>query len=192
MLQRLRNGIRLLVLASVLAGASQAAEVAGVTLEKNLNVADTPLVLNGAGVRSKYFMKVYVAGLYLSAASRDARAIMNADEVQAMTVHITSSAVTRSRFRDTVQEGLKQSAGDDYPRYEHLLDALWENEDLKVNKGDVFQYRYIPGEGTRFLHNGSVLDVVPGLEFKRVLFGIYLGEDPVQASLKRELLGESD
>lgn len=174
----------------LLAGTSQATEIAGVTLVRQLEAAETALLLNGAGVRNKYFLRVYVAGLYLPVASHDAQAIMNADEPQAMAVHITSSAITRARFRDTIQEGLQQSAGDDYPRYAHLLDELWENDSLEVNKGDVFHYYYIPGEGTRFLHNGALLEVIPGVDFKRVLFGIYLGENPVQASLKKALLGE--
>ncbi len=45
----------------------EAREVAGVKLDETARLAgiDTPLVLNGAGVRSKFFVKVYVAGLYL-------------------------------------------------------------------------------------------------------------------------------
>jgi hypothetical protein len=171
-------------------GSAQATEVNGVTLPETLQVDNTSLALNGAGVRNKYFMKVYVAGLYVPEPSSDAAAIMNADEVQAMRVEITSSMITRSRFQETVQEGLKQSAGDEYPKYEHMLDELWADENLDVDKGDVFEYRYVPGEGTQFLRNGTTLKVVRGLDFKRVLFGIYLGDNPVQASLKAELLGQ--
>lgn len=171
-------------------GTVQAAEVNGVELPDTLQVDNTGLVLNGAGVRNKYFMQVYVAGLYVPEPSSDAASIMNADEVQVMRVEITSSMITRSRFQETVQDGLKQSAGDEYPRYEHMLDALWADENLDVDKGDVFEYRYVPGEGTRFLRNGNTLKVVKGLDFKRVLFGIYLGEYPVQDSLKAELLGQ--
>lgn len=166
------------------------AEAGGVQLDETLEVEGTPLTLNGVGVRNKYFMTVYAAGLYLPEQSSDAAAIMNADEIQAMTLHITSSMITRARFQETVQEGLKQSAGDDYPRYEHVLDDLWEDQSLEVNKGDVFQYYYVPGEGTRFMRNGQTLKVVEGLDFKRVLFGIYLGENPVQDSLKQGLLGQ--
>lgn len=170
-------------------GTAQAATVNGVELPETMQVDNTGLTLNGAGVRNKYFMKVYVAGLYVTEPSSDATAIMNADEVQAMRVEITSSMITRARFQETVQGGLKQSAGDEYPKYEHMLDELWADKNLEVDKGDVFEYRYVPGEGTHFLRNGATLKVVKGLDFKRVLFGIYLGEDPVQDSLKAELLG---
>lgn len=172
-------------------GTAQATEVNGVTLPETLEVDNTNLTLNGAGVRNKYFMKVYVAGLYVPQQSADAATIMNADEVQAMRVEITSSMITRNRFQETVQDGLKQSAGDEYPKYEHMLDELWADKNLDVDKGDVFEYRYVPGEGTRFLRNGTSLKVVEGLDFKRVLFGIYLGENPVQDSLKAELLGRA-
>ena len=170
--------------------AAHAAEVSGVTMPDTLQVDDTELLLNGAGERNKYFMKIYVAGLYLPEKSSEATAIMNADEVQAMRVEITSSMITRSRFQETVQDGLKQSAGDEYPKYEHMLDDLWADKNLDVEKGDVFEYRYVPGEGTRFSRNGETLKVVKGLDFKQVLFGIYLGENPVQGDLKTDLLGQ--
>src|SRR5690606_17007505 len=141
-------------------GTAQAAEVNGVELPETLQVDSTGLVLNGAGVRNKYFMKVYVAGLYVPEPSSDATTIMGADEVQVMRVEITSSMITRARFQDTVQDGLKQSAGDEYPKYEHMLDDLWADKNLDVEKGDVFEYRYVPGEGTRFSRNGETLKVV--------------------------------
>ena len=42
-----------------------AASLAGVTLPDTAQVAGTTLVLNGLGLRKKFVVKVYVAGLYL-------------------------------------------------------------------------------------------------------------------------------
>lgn len=44
---------------------AQTTEVAGVKYENNQQLANTPLVLNGAGIRYKAIFKVYTAGLYL-------------------------------------------------------------------------------------------------------------------------------
>ena len=91
---------------------------------------------------------------------------------------------------DSIEEGFRKSAGDDYPEYASFLDELREDmADIDVQDGDVFHFIYRPEEGTRFLRNDEPLRVIEGLAFKQVLFGIYLGDDPVQDSLKRDMLG---
>ena len=56
-----------------------AATLAGVTLPDTVQVGSTMLVLNGMGIRTKYMVKVYVAGLYLEQKSSDPGAIIKAD-----------------------------------------------------------------------------------------------------------------
>ena len=53
-----------------------AREVAGVKLDEQVQLGGTPLVLNGAGVRSKFFVKVYVGALYLSKPSKSVAEIL--------------------------------------------------------------------------------------------------------------------
>jgi len=44
-----------------------AVEVAGAKIEDTVSVSNQNLVLNGAGIRKKLFIKVYVGALYLPA-----------------------------------------------------------------------------------------------------------------------------
>lgn len=72
--------IAALVLAALLPLCGLAAEVAGVKLADKVRIdaAGPDLVLNGAGVRTRFVVKVYVAGLYLAerkAAAADAIAL---------------------------------------------------------------------------------------------------------------------
>jgi hypothetical protein len=57
----------------------RAASLAGVTLPDTEQVGGAKLVLNGLGLRTKFFIKVYVAGLYVEQKSSDPRAIIAAD-----------------------------------------------------------------------------------------------------------------
>ena len=57
---------RALLLLAFVAGPALAAEVAGVRVDDRARVEASELVLNGAGLRTKYFVNVYVAGLYLA------------------------------------------------------------------------------------------------------------------------------
>lgn len=64
------------------------------------------------------------------------------------------------------------------------INALWP----AVVKGDTLVLTATPGSGTSVVHNGRELGVVPGDTFARVLFSIWLGEDPVDDDLKQQLL----
>ena len=53
-----------------------AAEVGGVKLDDKVSLGGQDLVLNGAGIRTQVFLKIYVAGLYVPAKSGDVAAIL--------------------------------------------------------------------------------------------------------------------
>ncbi|HMA67244.1 MAG TPA: chalcone isomerase family protein, partial [Desulfosalsimonadaceae bacterium] len=57
-----------------------------------------------------------------------------------------------------------------------------------VQTGDRFEIRYLPGQGTRVRKNGEQKAEIGGLAFKRAVFGIWIGQDPVQQSLKEQML----
>jgi len=48
---------------------------------------------------------------------------------------------------------------------------------------------YEPGVGTHLMNGDESVSVIPGLEFKQALFGIWLSDKPAQASLKKKMLG---
>ncbi|HEX4937111.1 MAG TPA: chalcone isomerase family protein [Candidatus Kapabacteria bacterium] len=179
-----------LILFTPLAAPAKARQIGGIDLADSIQVGKQQLVLNGAGVRNKFFMDVYVAGLYLSHASHDAATIVAADEVQSVRLVITSSQITRQRLLEAIDEGIHKSAGKDYPRYQPRMQELWDAITFEVKPGDIFAFTYIPGEGTHVSMNGKELRVLPEFDFKKVLFGIWLGPDPIQASLKRDMLDE--
>jgi hypothetical protein len=60
-----RLAVAVLTLVMLVAANADAAgkTVAGVAFEEQLRLDDTLLLLNGAGVRSKFFIKAYVIGL---------------------------------------------------------------------------------------------------------------------------------
>ncbi len=60
-----------------------------------------------------------------------------------------------------------------------------------VEDNDVFDLQYVPSQGVSVIRNGEVKVVVPGLAFKKALFGIWLSDDPVQDDLKEGMLGEA-
>ena len=43
---------------------------------------------------------------------------------------------------------------------------------------DFFEFIYMPDEGTNVLKNSTYIDTIPGIEFKKAFFGIWLSKQP--------------
>jgi hypothetical protein len=156
-----------------------------------LRVAGQEFVRNGRGERTRLFITLYEAGLYLRQKCTDAPDILQADKPMAMRLVIRSSLITSEKMEKATLEGLEKSTGGNTaPLEEEILKFIAAfREDIRA--GDVFEMIYRPGTGVRVVKNGREMVTVAGLAFKKALYGIWLGQDPVQASLKKDLLGES-
>ena len=161
-----------------------------VTLPNTFKAGDATLVLNGGGIREKFFMDIYVAGLYLTSKKKDADAIIKANEAMAVKLHIVSGMATSDRMSEAVEEGFQKSTnkntGPIRDKINKFLNVLKKEE---IVKGNIFDFTYTPAEGTKIYKNGKLQETIPGLDFKIALFGIWLGKDPVSTSLKDGMLG---
>ena len=73
-----------------------ALDVAGVTVPDTV-VTDTSeheLVLNGAGIRKKFFIKIYIGALYLPSKSNAVESILNMEGAKRVTMHFLHSKVS--------------------------------------------------------------------------------------------------
>ena len=173
-------------LALLLAPAASAATFNGVTLPDSVTVGGQSLVLNGMGLREKYFLDIYVGGLYLPAKSSDAAAIIALDAPKRVTMHFIYSDVPKDKITETLYEGLAK-----YPQYGSLkpqMDtvASWMED---AHAGDEMVYEYVPGQGTTVFVKGKKKGIIPGREFMTLVFNIYLGPNPANEALKAGLLG---
>ena len=166
------------------------ASIGGHEIPDQLTAADKQLLLNGAGLRDKWMIDLYVGGLYLTEKSSDANTIISADEPMALRLLIVSSRITSENMTEATLEGFGHSLGDKQaamqPRIDQFLAAFKE----QIQEGDVFEMLYLPGDGVAVSKNGKNLDTIEGLDFKSALFGIWLGEEPAQKSLKMGMLGK--
>lgn len=163
----------------------------GVTLSPKIAPAKTELILNGAGVRTKYFIKVYVGGLYLKQKNKNPKQIIEADEPMAARLHIISNLMTSENMSTAIREGFEKSTKGNTTPFKKEIDlicSVFKSEPVKV--GDLFEIYYTPGVGVRcFKNNVDQKVAIPGMDFKKALFGIWLSEDPVDQTLKEGMLG---
>lgn len=167
------------------------AQAAEQSLPETLQIGSDSLVLNGAGIRKKWFVSVYHAGLYLKGKNNDAHAILAAEEPMALRLVISSSLVTPEKMSKATREGFQKSTGGNTAPIAAEIEQMINVFKMGIADGDVFDLIYQPGTGTRFLKNNEEKGAAPGAAFKKALFGIWISSDPVQKSLKKALLGQS-
>ena len=168
----------------------QAAKVGGITLDDSITIGSTDTQYNGAGLRKKLFIKLYVGSLYLTTPSSDANAIINADEAMAIRLNILSDLLTRDKLLSALKEGFDKATDGNTAPIQPQIDQMIELMKDKVSPGDTLTLAYEPGVGTHVMRDGNVLSVIEGLPFKSALFGIWLSDKPAQKSLKSAMLGD--
>lgn len=165
---------------------ASAGQLAGVTLPDQATVGGQSLVLNGMGLREKFFIDVYVGGLYLPERTTDGATAISRDVPKRLVMHFLYSKVTRDQLCDTFAEGVANlpNPGAVQDRFDRLCGLL---ED--VTSGDRIAFDYVPGSGTTVTVKGSPRGTIEGADFMKALFTIYVGPKPPTAKFKSGLLG---
>lgn len=167
-----------------------ALEVADVKLNPSIQLAEEKLTLNGAGIRTKFFFKIYVGALYLPNKTNDARAIISSSTNKSIIMHFLYSEVSKEKLVDAWNEGFKANLT------KSELTALTEKINsfnklfVTVKKNDRIEINFRQNDGTEIRLNGKTLGKIAGLEFHQALLKIWLGKNPVTTDLKNALLGK--
>ena len=165
-------------------------DVGGVKVPYIFKTDETTLVINGAGIREKYFMDLYVGALYLKAKSSDAAKIMNNDEAMCIKLQIVSGMITSEKMTKAVDEGFTKSTNKNITPIAAKIKQFKDVFSAKINKGDIFDIVYETAKGVLVYKNGKLSATISGLEFKKALFGIWLCNDPADSELKEKMLGK--
>lgn len=183
----------LALICSVWIGHAVAVEIAGVKLESTAKVGNAELNLNGAGLRTKVFFKVYVIGLYLPAkATTGAEVVSQKGSKRAHLALVRD--VGPEDFSDALIDGLKNNSSEAEfaalkPRVDQFRQAIVAAGEVK--SGSVVHLDYLPDAGTRLAIGGKQLGKdIPGEDFYNALLRIWIGDKPIQDNLKEALLGK--
>ncbi|MDR9456132.1 MAG: chalcone isomerase family protein [Salegentibacter sp.] len=186
----MKNVILLLFAVFSISIAGAQTEIGGISLPNTLEYGSEELMLNGAGVREKFWMDMYVGGLYLNAKSSNAAEIMKADKPMAIKLHMVSKMITSKRMIDAVNEGFENATNGNTAPISSEIAKFKSFFDEQINQEDVFDIVYIPEDGVTVYKNGNESGNIKGLDFKRALFGIWLSDKPADKDLKKGMLGK--
>lgn len=133
-----------------IAFAGQPLKIESITYEPQANVNGEQLLLNGAGLRTKIFFKVYTAGLYLKAPARRNTEVMAQNSAARVRLGLLRD-VSCASFIDSLNDGIKANL---QPAKEKAISAGLEalrslmRSIGDVKTGDIIDFDYSPDKGT--------------------------------------------
>jgi len=180
--------ISLLLTGALLSGAVSAKEVSGVDVAEHILIESTQLQLNGAGVRSKFFIDLYVGSLYLPSTTDNITTILDAPTA-AVRLNITSGMITSDKMRDAINDGFDDATDGNTAEIQTEIDAFMALFSDEIKEGDQFTLATDKALGVTAYKNGEAQATIEGETFRLALLKIWLGDSPAQGSLKKAMLG---
>mgnify|MGYP002700863486 CR=1 FL=1 len=74
-------------------------------------------------------------------------------------------------------------------RLEKRLQLLVTMFDSSLKKGEESYLEWVPSQGSRIVLNGVVKGIIPGKDFYDAILRIWIGDNPVGSTFKRQVLG---
>jgi hypothetical protein len=171
---------------------AQAAEVGGVKLDDTVKVANQELKLNGAGVRTWAVFKVYAAGLYLPEKKKtvpDVMAVTGPRRIKLVLLRDVNSEELGQAFMDGLNANSDKSEKAKFVNQTVKMGEIFASIS-KLGKGETITIDWIPNSGMQVLVNDKrVGEALPDIAFNNAFLRIWLGEKPVDNTLKQALLG---
>ena len=164
-----------------------AAQVDQVRFDDLIRASDVSLKLRGAALfYYKLFIKVAAAGLYLDDRARTGDVL--ADVAKRLEMQYFWSVSAQDLVKGTEVLLARNLPAEKLAAVRKQLDAMNAlYRDVKA--GDRCSLTYVPGAGTTLALNGKNLGTVTGRDFAAAYFTIWFGDKPMDAGLKKKLLG---
>lgn len=165
-------------------------KISGIELAPKINLNGIDLFLNGAAVRTKFFIQTYIISLYAAKPIYNEKDGIKGNIERSLRMQIITPLATSKTVSDNILQGMKTGLGDLYEKQKDLVEELRkviENSgvqykdtiDIYTTKDKVFQL-YKNGKEIYTYKNGEL--------FSETIFGIYLGNPPKDKQIKEALL----
>jgi Chalcone isomerase-like len=135
--------------------------------------------------------KVYVAALYLAQKTSDATAVLSDTGSKRVSMHFLRE-LSAEKLLHAMDEGFEaNNSAAEMTTVEPQMKAFraMMTSAKAVKEGDVILLDYA-GQNTTVNLNGKALGSVEGAAFNQALLRVWLGKEPVDASLKKAMLGQ--
>jgi len=167
-----------------------AVEVEDVQIADSAMVGGESLVLNGAGVRTKFFFDIYIGALYLPKRTENASSIIESKGNKRVLMHFFYDEVDKDKLIAGWEEGFKKNSGKTSMQALKTRLATFNGFFSDMKNGDEIVYDFLANGATHVRVNGKDVGRITGTDFQQALLAVWLGEDPADDDLKEGMLGE--
>ena len=180
-----------LLFSTTLSFNSSAIEVEGINIEESItNNAGDILVLNGSGLREKFWVDVYVGSLYLQKPLKDVADILSSNQAFRIQLNFLYKEVSKEKLLNSWKEGFeKNQTAEALEALASRIETFYSYFTKSALRDDVYVFSYQPEVGTRTSLNAVDMGLIQGEDFKNALLEIWLGNYPADKDLKKDMLG---
>lgn len=178
-----------LALPLLASGQAVAAEVAGVKVDEKVQLNGSELLLNGAGLRTRFMFKVYVAALYLQRKTTSSAEVLDAPTRRVSMLMLrevdadSMFGALRDGLRDNLDEARLAALQPQISQFEMVMRRVGT-----ARNGDRITLDFF-ADNVAVSFNGDARGSVGGGGFANALLRVWLGDKPVNGGLKKALLG---
>ncbi|NOR51111.1 MAG: hypothetical protein GQ470_00685 [Gammaproteobacteria bacterium] len=171
------------------ASISNGREVAGVDIAESIHLADTKLVLNGSGIRTKFFFKIYVCSLYSKNKSSSLSGIIDQGGPYRISMYILYDEISGKKLNAAWADGFESNLSvAERQSLQPAIDTFYSLFET-VHKGDVIDIDVNKVDVTTVYLNGDKRGDIENSLFPEALLQIWLGDEPADDDLKEAMLG---
>jgi len=153
----------------------------------------TKLVLNGAGIRTKFIFDIYIGSLYLEKklTNSNEEAIYNTPGEKRISMHFLYDEISKEKLVSGWSDGFKNNLSDkELSKFKNNINQF-NSLFVAVKKDDIINLNFIPTTGTSVVINGKSKGTIEGDDFFTALLKLWLGDEPADSNLKQAMLGAS-
>jgi len=181
---------KLAVALSLLLLSSQAfaLDVGGVNVSPTVVLHQKTLSLNGAGIRKKLFIKVYVGSLYTERKVTTTAQLLADPGEKLVRMNFVHSKVEKGKIIEAFAEGLANNSPGVAQSAEGKAFLSWFTSDFVA--GDTVDISLSPDGTVAASHNGKALGTSRSPALVQGVLLIWFGEKPADGGLKKGMLGQ--
>lgn len=167
--------------------------VGGVAFESEIVVRGTKLQLNGAAVRSRAFFKIWAGGLYLPRKANTLNEVLTQPGIKRWHVVLLRDVEGNEMGKQFTTVIGKTASKNEFLALIPTIARMGEifSQKKRLSAGESFTLEWLPNEEINLYFNNKLATAEPFTDkvLFTVLMRMYLGDSPLDASLKAKLLG---
>ncbi len=159
--------------------------VEGDCFESAVRIGDNQVPLRGQAIFRVLNNNIYTSAFYVPFEAKTTMDVLG-EVPKRLVIHCLRD-FKKEDILKALEKTLRSNPTLDVENLAPGIDTLSEHMDM-VRQGDEYALTYLPGLGTQFEFNGQIRVIIPGSDFAKALFGIWVSPYSMNQKMRLQLL----